>query len=34
MKELEIIRSQLDQMGHKITNEDFIMHILGNLPEE
>ena len=32
--ELEIIASQLDQMGHKTTNKDFIMHVLGNLPEE
>ena len=29
--ELEIIASQLDQIGHK---KDFIIHILGNLPEE
>ena len=32
--ELEIITRQLDQMGHKITNKDFLMHVLGNLPEE
>ena len=32
--ELEIIVSQLDQMGHKITKEDFMMHVIGNLPEE
>ena len=32
--ELEIIVSQLDQMGYKITNEDFMMYVLGNLPEE
>ena len=32
--ELEIITSQLDEIGHKITDEDFMMHVLGNLPEE
>ena len=32
--ELEIIASQLDQMCHKITNKDFMIHVLGNLPEE
>ena len=32
--ELEIIVSQSDQMGHKITNKDFMMHVIGNLPEE
>ena len=32
--ELEIIVSQFDQMGYKITDEDFMMHVLGNLPEE
>ena len=31
---LEIIVSQLDQMGYKITNNDFMIHVLGNLPEE
>ena len=31
---LEIIISQLDQMGYKITDEDFMIHVLGNLPEE
>ena len=30
--ELQIIASQLDQMGHKITDKDFMMHVLGNLP--
>ena len=32
--ELEIIISQLDQMGYKISNKDFMMHMLGNLPEK
>ena len=32
--ELEIIVSQLYRMGHKITDEDFMIHVLGNLPEE
>ena len=31
---LEIIVSQLDQMGYKITDEDFMTHVFGNLPEE
>ena len=32
--ELKIITSQLDQMGHKIKDKDFMIHILGNLTEE
>ena len=33
--ELEIITSQLDQMGLKIMDKDFMIHILGNsVPEE
>ena len=31
---LEIIASQLDQMGYKMTNKDFMILVLGNLPEE
>ena len=31
---LEIIVSQLDQMGYKITYKDFMIHVLGNLLEE
>ena len=34
IKELEIIASQLDQMVHRITDEDFIIHVLGNIPED
>ena len=32
--ELGIITSQFDQMGHKTTDKDFMIHILGNIPEE
>ena len=32
--ELEIITSSFDQMGHKIKDEDFMIHVLGNLSEE
>ena len=32
--ELEKIRSQLSSMGHEISDEDFIIHVLANLPEE
>ena len=29
-----IITSQLDQIGHKITDKDFVMYVLGNLLEQ
>ena len=32
--ELERIRTQLDRMGHEISDEDFMIHVLGNLPDE
>ena len=32
--ELAIIICQLNQMGHKILNKDFMMHVIGNLPGE
>ena len=32
--ELERIRTQLSGMGHEISDEDFMIHILANLPEE
>ena len=32
--ELEKRRTQLDGMGHVISDKDFIIHILANLPEE
>ena len=32
--ELEIIVSQLDQMVYKITDEDFMIHVVQNLLEE
>ena len=34
MIELEIMVSQLDQMGYKITDKDFMIHVLGNSPEK
>ena len=30
---LEKIRTQLDKMGHVISDKDFVIHILANLPE-
>ena len=32
--EIEIIVSQLDQMGYKITDKDLMMHVVEKLPEE
>ena len=32
--ELERIRTQLGGMGHAISDEDFMIHIVANLPEE
>ena len=32
--EFKIITSQLDQMGQKIIDEEFMIHALGNLPED
>ena len=32
--QLEILRTQLEGMGHIISDKDFMFHILANLPEE
>ena len=32
--ELDIVRTQLEEMGHAISDEVFIIHILNNLPTE
>ena len=32
--ELDILRTQLEEMGHMISDKDFMIHILNNLPTE
>ena len=32
--ELELLRTQLEGMGHVISDKEFMIHVLANLPEE
>ena len=32
--ELDIMRTQLDEMGHTISDKDFMIHILNNSPSK